>query len=172
MDMGNCEITAVKPGGLADRAGLLVGDVIVELDGMAPVAFLASAWWPRDVKPVLVRVERDGRRLWRVLEFDVEAELAVTQPAAPIAAADSAPVAPADPFKDMFLRPPAPAADSRVDDGDDRAVAAAIRQRVAALEAKVQRVGIPKPKPFDPKPGDLTEEVAWPRSEYGAASEV
>src|SRR5215475_8926178 len=34
LDIGSHEVTSVKPGGIADRAGLVVGDVIVMLDDM------------------------------------------------------------------------------------------------------------------------------------------
>jgi hypothetical protein len=95
LDTDSGVIVTVKPGGIAARGGLLVGDTILEMDGLPPMTFLAGEWWPRDGKPVLVKVQRDGRQLWRTLCFD--------EGGAPPPAAE--PAESADPFRGLFGSP-------------------------------------------------------------------
>jgi hypothetical protein len=102
LDTGTDEIVTMRSDGIAERAGFLVGDVILELDGAEPIAFLASAWWPREEKPILARLQRHGRQLWRVLAFDEEGGAALAS------SVPEPPAADVSPFTRMFDRPERP----------------------------------------------------------------
>jgi PDZ domain len=95
LDTATDEIAIVRPGSIAERSGLQVGDQLLELDGVQPMAFLAGEWWPRDDRPILVKLRRAGKQHWCALYFDEEpAEARPTEAAAG-----------ADPFRGLFGTP-------------------------------------------------------------------
>ncbi len=151
LDPDTSAISAVHAGGLAERAGIRVDDFLLELDGLKPVEFLASAWWPRDDnRPILVKLQRGDRVVWHLLTFADLAEPTASSPADP---------SPADPFRGLLDRAPHRA-------GDEETEIADLRRAVAGLTEQVARAAPPKPKPL-PQPGEETELV-FPRHFYGA----
>jgi uncharacterized small protein (DUF1192 family) len=163
VDPDTAEIVTVKAGSIAERGGLLVGDVILDLDGQAPMAFLASAWWPRAGKPVLAKLQRGERVIWRVLIFDDAEPVALSS-------ANPSPLDSVDPFRGMFQGAQHGAAAEHDDvaaagqddvDGAGHDRIATLRAELARLRARrIERAAAPKVKvPPLPQPGDETELV-------------
>jgi hypothetical protein len=163
LDLGNCEVTAVKAGGLAFKAGIAIGDIVISLDDQLPVSFFAGVWWPRDDRPILAKVQRGDRQLWRVLMFD-EPDPAVTSFSTSVSELAT------DPFAGIFTRPaaateqPADAgggqdriADLRRSIAGDAAWRAELKDAVAAIKAaRATPVPLPPPVAFE------ATQPSWP----------